>query len=191
MKRHQKSFFGQKTGMIFDSSDWEQECVYFTFLSKLQDGNWERPSDNQGRRIKINLGELIMIRRVLMGVDNRWSTVHVFNEEKTSIAISRDKTHAEHIWIMVDKYRKNIRPPETEILLLLIAHIISEKIEHATAVKFGSYNSKSHKVITKGSENNENQTRKIENRDKYKNDKIEEDQMNSEKKEYYCKTFSI
>jgi hypothetical protein len=138
MKRHTRSFFGQKTGIIFDSGDYTQESVYLTFIKKLPSEIWEKPSEGQGIKIKMNLGELIMIRRVLMFMDDRWSTVHKYNEEQTSISVNRNNPEEEEIWISVDKgkdkdkYSKNLRPPETEILLMLLNHVLEEKIANAT-----------------------------------------------------------
>jgi hypothetical protein len=138
MKRHTRSFFGQKTGIIFDSGDYTQESVYLTFIKKLPSEIWEKPSEGQGIKIKLNLGELIMIRRVLMFMDERWSTVHKYNEEQTSISVNRNNPEEEEIWISVDKgkdkdkYSKNLRPPETEILLMLLNHVLEEKIANAT-----------------------------------------------------------
>lgn len=92
MKRHNKSFFGQKTGLIFYSDDQSSEYVYMTFIKKQENGIWEKPSERQGKKIKLNLGELIMIRRVFAGLDDKWSTFHTFNDEKTQISVSRNVT---------------------------------------------------------------------------------------------------
>jgi len=136
MKRHSRSFFGQKSGIIFDSGEYTQESIYLTFIKKGNNDVWEKPSEGQGVKIKLNLGEIIMIRRVLMCMDEKWSSVHKFNDDQTSISVNRTSPDSEEIWIAIDrgsdKYRKNIAPPETEILLLLLNHIIDEKIANAT-----------------------------------------------------------
>jgi hypothetical protein len=106
-----------------------------TFIKKQQNGIWEKPSENQGKKIKLNLGELIMIRRVLSGLDDKWSTIHTFKEEKTQISVSRNKNNQEQIWINADSYSKNIKLPETEIFQLLLNHIIDEKIIYSTCNK--------------------------------------------------------
>ena len=135
MKRHIRSFFGQKTGIIFDSDDQSSEYSYVTFIRKQQNGIWEKPSERQGKKIKLNLGELIMIRRVLAGLDEKWSTIHTFKEEKTQISVSRNINDREQIWINADSYSKNIKLPETEIFQLLLNHIIDEKIIYSTCNK--------------------------------------------------------
>ena len=50
MKRHSQSFFGQKTGIILDSADWDNPCIFMTFIRKLTHDNWEKPSENQGTK---------------------------------------------------------------------------------------------------------------------------------------------
>ncbi len=161
MRRHNRSFFGQKSGLIFDSGDWDIEYAYLTCIKKNPEKGWEKPSLGQGKKIKLNLGEIIMIRRVLMGVEDRWSTVHKFNDEQSTIGISRDKTNHEQIWVNINSYSKNIRPPETEIFLMLLVHVINEKIENATT------NSK-----------------------KFDKNEKNMEQIESNNKEFYCKTIS-
>jgi hypothetical protein len=130
MERHSRSFFGQKIGMLFDSGSWDYEYVYLTFLKKLESGTWEKPSKGKGKKIKINLGEQILIAKVLSGELPKWNAVHSFKEQTTSISVNRDEK--EGIWIRVGSYRKRLVSPETDILLKLMEHIINEKIMYAT-----------------------------------------------------------
>ncbi|MHA1728820.1 MAG: hypothetical protein ACTSWY_08820, partial [Promethearchaeota archaeon] len=117
---------------------------------KSENGTWEKPSERQGKKIKLNLGELIMIQKVLAGINERWSTVHKFNDEQTSISFNTDKNDRKQIWINVDSYRKNLREPETDLLLMLVQHIIKEKIEHATGLqKQGNNGSQIPKITRK------------------------------------------
>ena len=81
--------------------------------------------------IKLNLGELIMVLKVLQGNLDRWSTVHRFNEIQTSISIAK---HVREFWINVDKYAKNLWSPEIDILCKMLDHVINEKIVRATVV---------------------------------------------------------
>jgi hypothetical protein len=135
MQRHQRSFFGQKVGMIFDSGKWDENCSYLTFLRKMDSGVWEKPSLSQGKKIKLNLGELIMIHKVLEGTLDRWATVHRFKEIQTTISFAKNKHKAGEFWVNVDTYAKNLRSPETDILLMILTHIIKEKIVRATVYK--------------------------------------------------------
>jgi len=133
MERHQRSFFGQKVGIIYDSGSWDDESIYLTFLKQLDDKTWEKPSRQMGKKIKLNLGEQIMIAKVLSGELKDWSTVHKFKEQNTSISVNRDEK--ENVWIKVDAYRKRITSPELEILLMMIEHVIHEKIVHSTGIE--------------------------------------------------------
>ena len=135
MQRHQRSFFGQKVGMIFDSANWDHEYAYLTFVRKKEGGTWEKPSNGEGKRVKLNMGELVMMNKVLGGTLDRWSTVHSFKEQKTTISCSKNAKKAGEIWMNVDKYAKNLRSPETDILQMILNHIISEKIVNATVPK--------------------------------------------------------
>ena len=135
MERHQRSFFGQKVGMIFDSGMWNDDCSYFTLLRKKESGTWEKPSNGEGKRIKVNLGELVMMGKVLDGTLDRFSTVHSFKEIKTSISFAKNANKAGEIWMNVDKYAKNLKSPETDILRMILKHIIKEKIVRATVPK--------------------------------------------------------
>ena len=132
MERHQRSFFGQKIGLIFDSGMWDDEYSYFTLLRKKESGTWEKPSNGEGKRIKVNLGELVMMGKVLEGTLPRFSTVHSFKDLKTSISFAQNVNKAGEIWMNVDKYAKNLRSPETDILRMILNHIIKEKIVRAT-----------------------------------------------------------
>ena len=135
MQRHQRSFFGQKVGLIFDSAQWDREYSYLTFVRKKDSGIWEKPSNGEGKRIKLNLGELIMITKVLNGCTDRWSTVHSFKESKTTISCSKNANNAGEFWLNVDKYSKSLRSPESDILRMILVHIIEEKITRATVPK--------------------------------------------------------
>ena len=68
----------------------------------------------------------------MAGLDDKWSTIHTFKEEKTQISVSRNNNNREQIWINADSYSKNIKLPETEIFQLLLNHIIDEKITYST-----------------------------------------------------------
>jgi len=189
MKRHSRSFFGQKSGIIFDSGEYTQESIYLTFIKKGNNDVWEKPSEGQGVKIKLHLGEIIMIRRVLMCMDEKWSSVHKFNDDQTSISVNRTSPDSEEIWIAIDrgsdKYRKNIAPPETEILLLLLNHIIDEKIANATVPQAQSGAS--------GEEGSELQ--KEVKQEPAKQEHVKEENKQEEKrakmKQYYSRTVSF
>jgi len=128
--KHNKSFFGQSTGMFIQSSSKSDPFIFLQFIKKKENGTWEKLSLKEGKTIKCNLEEIIMMLRVLEGKEKSWSTVHVFKEEKTSISLSWEGEAK--LWFNVGEYPKMLKFAQIEILRRLIDHILQEKIEFAT-----------------------------------------------------------
>ena len=138
MNHHNYSFFGQKTGMLLDSAEINQPCLYLRFLKKKQDGSWEKPSQGEGKNIKLNLLEMIAILRIFRTQNTKWSTVHKFGEETTSITVENKNNI---ISFMISGYVKQLKYPESVLFTDLLDHIYHEKIVNATGNN--SKNSKS------------------------------------------------
>jgi len=128
--KHNQSFFGQSTGMFVQSSSKSEPFIFLQFIKKKENGTWEKLSLKEGKTIKCNLEEIIMILRVLEGKVKSWSTAHVFKEEKTSISVSWEGEAK--LWFNVGDYPKMLKFAQIEILRRLIDHILKEKIEFAT-----------------------------------------------------------
>lgn len=128
--KHNQSFFGQSTGMFIQSSSKSEPFIFLQFIKKKENGTWEKLSLKEGKTIKCNLEEIVMILRVLEGKLKSWSTVHVFKEEKTPISISWEGEAK--LWFNVGDYPKMLNFAQIEILRRLIDHILQEKIEFAT-----------------------------------------------------------
>ena len=58
---HSQSFFGQSTGLTIQSISKEQPFIFFKCIKKKADKSWEKPSKGEGKVIKCNLEEIIMI----------------------------------------------------------------------------------------------------------------------------------
>jgi hypothetical protein len=129
MNHHNYSFFGQKTGMLLDSAEINQPCLYLRFLKKKQDGSWEKPSQGEGKNIKLNLLEMIAILRVFRSENSKWSTVHKFGEDVKSITVENKNSI---IAFMISGYVKQLKFPESELFIDLLDHIYNEKIINAT-----------------------------------------------------------
>jgi len=129
--KHNKSFFGQSTGMFLQSSLKTDPFIFFRFIRKKESSTWEKPSLGEGKTIKCNLEEIVMILKVLKRNLKSWSTVHVFKEEKTSISVKWEGENK--IWLNVGEYPKMLKIDQIEILKLLMEHILAEKIEFATS----------------------------------------------------------
>ena len=129
---HNKSFFGQKVGMILSSRSKTDPFIFFKFLKKKANNEWEKPSKGEGKTIKISIEEMITILNVLHRKLLKWNGFHSFKEEKTAISLNWDEKD-ELLWIRVDEYAKSLKFPQTEFLKLLIEHLIKEKISYATS----------------------------------------------------------
>lgn len=132
MNLHRYSFFGQKTGFIVDSSNWQDPWLFFRFLKKKFDNVWEKPSLKEGKVIKINLLELISIRQLLHDGKGKWAGFHTFGEEKTSITF---EFVDDSFNISCSGYQKIMKSAEFILLRELLDHITKEKIEYATSAE--------------------------------------------------------
>ena len=129
--KHNKSFFGQSTGMFLQSSSKTDPFIFLRFIKKKESGTWEKPSLGEGKTIKCSLEEIVMILNVLRRRIKSWSTVHVFKEEKTPISVNWEGENK--VWFNVGDYPKMLIIAQIEILILLIEHILAEKIKFATS----------------------------------------------------------
>jgi len=129
MEHHNQSFFGQKTGLILDSAGIADPWIFVLCLKKKETGQWEKPSANEGKKIKINLLEIIAIVDVLKH-EGKWGTVHKFQEEQTQIIIEQQQGL---IKLQIGGYLKTFKFPESTFFLMLLEHILEEKICNATS----------------------------------------------------------
>ncbi|UYP47506.1 hypothetical protein NEF87_003791 [Candidatus Lokiarchaeum ossiferum] len=132
MDHHRQSFFGQKTGLLLDSANITDPFIYLRFLQKKPSGQWEKPSQKEGKNIKLNLLEIIQVIRIFSSETAKWSTVHKFGDENTSITVERSNGTVN---FFVSGYNKYFKYPETKLFADLLDHIYHEKIENATGSK--------------------------------------------------------
>ena len=130
--KHSKSFFGQKAGLIVQSSSKNQPFIFFQCIEKKADQSWEKPSQGEGKKVKMNLEEIIWMLRVLNKNISQWTTYHEFKEEKTKISFNWVDDKNETMWINIGEYKKKIGWSQAELLRLLLSHILKEKIQFAT-----------------------------------------------------------
>ncbi len=134
--KHSQSFFGQSTGLTLLSSSRSDPYLYFKCIQKRQDGSWEKPSAGEGKTIKCNLDELIMILQVLKKNEKGWSSFHNFKDSKTQISFKWDEKSDKRLMIRIGKYSKVLNFSQVELLRLLLKHILKEKIKYATTSNF-------------------------------------------------------
>jgi len=126
---HSRSFFGQNTGVIIRSSSKKEDFIFVQCIKKKEDGSWEKPSQGEGKVIKMSLEEIVMILKVLRAEKDSWSTFHRYKDTRTQISFNWQK---EVVWININHYSKMLDTSQIEIMKLLLAHLLEEKIEFAT-----------------------------------------------------------
>ena len=132
VENHSYSFFGQKVGLIIQSSSKNEPYIFFRLIKSKNDGSWERPSVGEGKVIKFSLEEMVWIIRVLDKDTNSWSSYHTFKDLKTSISFKWENEEYNKLWIHIGKYSKVLEYEQIKILELFMKHLIKEKIEFAT-----------------------------------------------------------
>lgn len=137
---HNYSFFGQKTGMIVQSSSQKDPYIFLKLLKKKESGAWEKLSKGEGKTIKFSLEEIVLILQVLKHETNSWSGYHKFKDNTTHISFAwqdeTEKTKAKTLFVKIGHYPKMLNFAQAEVLKLLLMHILKEKIEFATISGF-------------------------------------------------------
>ena len=136
--KHSQSFFGQSTGLTLLSSSKSDSFIFFKCIKKKADGSWEKPSLGEGKTIKCNLDEIVMILDVLQRNCDSWSSYHNFKDVKTQISFKWEDGTKKKLLIYIGNYSKMLNFSQTEIFRLLLKHILEEKIEFATISKMPS-----------------------------------------------------
>jgi hypothetical protein len=137
---HSKSFFGQNTGLIVNSSSKTDHSLFIRCIKKKPGGSWEKPSSGEGKVIKCSLDEIVMILEVLNRRQLNWSSYHTFKDKKTQISFGWENDKAKTLWINIANYSKMLNFAQAEILRLLLTHILMEKIKFATLPNRGNFN---------------------------------------------------
>jgi len=138
MDTHSKEFFGQNTGLIISSSSKNDPYFFIRCIKKKLDGKWEKPSKGEGKTIKFSLEEAVMILEVLKRELKQWSTYHVYKDSKTQISFNWEDEAMKTLWININHYAKMLNFSQTEVMRLLVAHFLEEKIECATSSPFSN-----------------------------------------------------
>ena len=138
--KHSQSFFGQSTGLTIRSPSKTEPFIFLKCIKKKPDGSWEKPSLGEGKTIKCNLDEIVMILDVLNRNRASWTSFHNFNDVKTQISFKWEDDTKQKLLIYIGKYSKMLKFAQIEIFRLLLKHILEEKIEFATVLNFGAIN---------------------------------------------------
>ena len=129
---HSQIFFGQATGLTINSPSKDEAFIFLKCIKKKPDGTWEKPSQGEGKTIKLSLDEMVMILKVLKRKIESWSIFHSYKENNTQISFSWEGNGGNKVWINIGNYSKLLSEAQIEIFKLLLKHLIKEKIEFAT-----------------------------------------------------------
>jgi hypothetical protein len=133
VNNHSHIFFGKSSGLKIQSSSQTDPFIFFQCIKKKQDYSWEKSSNGEGKTIKINMDEMVMILEVLKKKMKSWSSYHKFNELKTQISFKWEDEKQQRLYINIGDYSKMLNFAQSEILRLLMDHLLEEKIENATS----------------------------------------------------------
>ncbi|MEJ2248785.1 MAG: hypothetical protein P8Y70_02955 [Candidatus Lokiarchaeota archaeon] len=160
VNKHNKSFFGNKTGLTIQSSSKKEPFIFLRCIKKKPDGNWEKTSKGEGKTIKLTLEEMVMILKVLNKELSSWSTYHSYKELQTQISFKWQDGDQERLWINIGDYSKMLSIAQIEVFRRLLDHILNEKIEFSTISEYqnGLDNTESSDDFTPETESNSNKT---------------------------------
>jgi len=134
---HHQFFYGQNTGLILNSFSKSEPYILFKCIKKKPNGDWEKPSNSEGKVIKCSLDEIVMILEVLNRKILSWTIQHSYKDNKTPISFNWENNDAKNLWINIANYSKMLNFAQTEILKILLTHILKEKIKYATSSNKG------------------------------------------------------
>jgi hypothetical protein len=118
--------------MIVKSTSKYDPFIYIQCIKKKPSGEWEKPTNNEGKFIKISLEETVFIIQVLNRQKKTWQCKHNYKDLSTSISFSWEDDQSEFLWINIGDYSKMLDFAQAEVFRLLITHILDEKIIFST-----------------------------------------------------------
>jgi hypothetical protein len=132
VETHSQSFFGKSTGITVQSTSRTEPYIFLRCIQKKPDGSWEKPSRGEGKVIRCSLDEIVMILQVLRRKIDNWSSYHKYKGDNTQISFKWIEGDEQQLFINVGKYSKMLNYAQVQILVMLLDHLLIEKIEYAT-----------------------------------------------------------
>ncbi|MFX1238952.1 MAG: hypothetical protein ACFE8P_14690 [Promethearchaeota archaeon] len=133
---HTKTFYGQKTSVRITSPTKQVPYIFISCIGRKTDGSWEKPSEGEGKTVRLSIEEIICILEVLNRRSANWRGYHVFKERKTEIYVGWEDESRQVLQFKIGNYKKKLRFPNLNLLTLMLNHILSEKVEFATSGAF-------------------------------------------------------
>jgi hypothetical protein len=136
--KHNYSFFGKSSALQVQTDSRPEkngqvsEKLWFRIIKKKNDGNWEKPSLQEGKASSFSLGEQIQMLKIFEDPSKEFNAYHKFKETETQISMNW-KEDFSGIWVNLGKnYSKFLDETQTELFRRLLEHIVQEKIALAT-----------------------------------------------------------
>ena len=133
---HIKTFYGQKKSVRVTSPSKQVPYIFLSCINRKNDGSWEKPSEGEGKTVRLSIEEIICILEVLYRRSANWRGYHVFKDRKTEIYVGWEDESRQVLRVKIGEYIKKLRFPNLNFLTLLLDHILNEKIEFATSGTF-------------------------------------------------------
>jgi hypothetical protein len=131
---HTKTFYGQKRSVRVTSPSKQVPYIFLSCINRKDDGSWEKPSEGEGKTVRLSIEEIICILEVLNRRSANWRGYHVMR--KTEIYVGWEDESRQVLQIRIGDYSKKLRFPNLNLMTLMLDHILSEKIEFATSGTF-------------------------------------------------------
>lgn len=132
MEKHNVSFFGQKVGMLLNSSSMTDKSIFIRMIKAKADGVWEKPTKDEGKVIALSLIEICSLNEVLEHLEQEWKTTHKRKSGVTTNISFKWAKDNQSLWINIGDYGKNLKAGELRFFSKLMAHLETEKVEFAT-----------------------------------------------------------
>jgi len=133
---HIKTFYGQKKSVRVTSPSKQVPYIFLSCINRKNDGSWEKPSEGEGKTVRLSIEEIICILEVLYRRSANWRGYHVFKDRKTEIYVGWEDESRQVLRVKIGEYIKKLRFPNLNFMTLLLDHILNEKIEFATSGTF-------------------------------------------------------
>ncbi|UCC19870.1 MAG: hypothetical protein JSV62_00925 [Promethearchaeota archaeon] len=133
---HTKTFYGQKTSVRITSPSRQVPYIFLSCINRKDNGSWEKPSEGEGKTVRLSIEEIICISEVLYRRSANWRGYHVFRERKTEIYVGWEDESRQVLLIKIGDYTKKLRFPNINFMTMMLDHILEEKIEFATSGTF-------------------------------------------------------
>ena len=120
------AFFGD-TILSLSSNTVKESFMFLSCIKKKADGSYEKPSQGEGKTVKINIGEMAKILLILKAKIKSWDATHEYKEQKTFISFKLEKK-GKSLQIIIGDYTKVLSQDEIIVFKIILKQIFTEKL---------------------------------------------------------------